>query len=125
MTKPLHRQFLRQTQQIADSKSWARLTTGGLNKETKGFLMAAQDQALWTNAAGKYANIISDIYLKTLGKSYCQHLKSIADIIARYINTAILTTMHHGQQELAVTTPCPEKNGTNNVLGITLANTNI
>jgi len=23
------------------------------------------------------------------------------------------------------TTPCPEKNGTNNVLGITLANTNI
>ena len=46
MTKPLHGQFLRQTQQIADSKSWAWLTTGGLKKETEGLLMAAQDQAL-------------------------------------------------------------------------------
>jgi len=50
MTKPLHGQFLGQTQQIADSKSWAWLTTGGLKKETEGFLMAAQDQALRTNA---------------------------------------------------------------------------
>jgi len=46
----LHEQFLRQTQQIADSKSWAWLTTGGLKKESEGFLMAAQDQALRTNA---------------------------------------------------------------------------
>jgi len=46
MTKPLHGQFLRQTQQIADSKSWAWLTTGELKKETEGFLMATQDQAL-------------------------------------------------------------------------------
>jgi len=50
MTKPLHGQFLRQTQQIADVKSWAWLTTGELKKETEGFLMAAQDQALRTNA---------------------------------------------------------------------------
>jgi len=49
MTKPLHGQYLRQTHQIADSKSWAWLTTGGLKKETEGFLMAAQDQALRTN----------------------------------------------------------------------------
>jgi len=46
MTKPRHRQFLRQTQQITDSKSWAWLTTGWLKKETEGFLIAAQDQAL-------------------------------------------------------------------------------
>jgi len=49
MTKPLQGQFLRQTQQMADSKSWAWLTTGGLKKETKGLLMAAH-QALRTNA---------------------------------------------------------------------------
>jgi len=29
-------------QQIADLKSWAWLRSGALNKETKGFLMAAQ-----------------------------------------------------------------------------------
>jgi len=46
MTKRLHGQFLRQRQQIADSKSWAWLTTGGLKKETEGFLMVTQDQAL-------------------------------------------------------------------------------
>jgi len=50
MTKPLHGQFLRQTQQIADSNSWAWLTTDGLKKETEALLMAAQDQALRTNA---------------------------------------------------------------------------
>jgi len=36
MTKPLHRQLLRQTQQIADSKSWAWLTIGGLKKDPLG-----------------------------------------------------------------------------------------
>jgi len=50
MTKPLCGQFLRQTQQIADSKSWPWITAGGLKKETEGLLMAAQDQALPTNA---------------------------------------------------------------------------
>jgi len=33
MTKPFYGQFLRQSQQIAASKSWAWLTTGGLKKE--------------------------------------------------------------------------------------------
>jgi len=50
MTEPLHGQCLRQTQQIADCKSWAWLTTGGLKKETEGFLIVEQDQALRTNA---------------------------------------------------------------------------
>jgi len=36
MTEPFHEQFLKQTQQISDSKSWAWLTTGGLKKETEG-----------------------------------------------------------------------------------------
>ena len=50
MTKPLHGQFLRQTQQIAHSKSWVWPTTGGPKTETDEFLMATQDQALQTNA---------------------------------------------------------------------------
>ena len=35
LTKPLHAQFLRQTQEIAYLKTWAWLTTGGLKKETE------------------------------------------------------------------------------------------
>ena len=50
MTKPLHGQFLRQTREVADSKSWACMMPGNVKKETKGFLTAAQDQALTTNA---------------------------------------------------------------------------
>ena len=42
MTKPLHGQFLRETREVADSKSWAWLTSGNLKKKT-------QDQALRTN----------------------------------------------------------------------------
>jgi len=49
MTKPLHGQFLRQTQQVADLKSWAWPTSGNLKRETEGLLMVAQDQALRTN----------------------------------------------------------------------------
>jgi len=48
MTKS-HGQFLRQTQQITDSKSWAWQTTGVLKKEILGFLRAGEDQALRTS----------------------------------------------------------------------------
>jgi len=50
MTKPLHGQLLRQSREVADSKSWAWLASGNLKKETEGFLMAAQDHVLRTNA---------------------------------------------------------------------------
>jgi len=47
--KPLNGQFLRQTREVADSKSWAWLKSRNLKEETEGFLIAAQDRALRTN----------------------------------------------------------------------------
>jgi len=44
-----------------------------------------------------------------------------------YVNI-INTVLHYIQRIddcISPHTPCPEKNGTNNVLGVTLANTNI
>jgi len=49
VTNPLHGQFLRQTREVADSKSWTWVASGNPKKETEGFLTAAQDQALRTN----------------------------------------------------------------------------
>ena len=48
--KPLHGQFLRQTEEIRDDATWAWLRKGALKKETEGMITAAQDQALKTNA---------------------------------------------------------------------------
>ena len=48
--KPLHGQYVRSTEEIRDHKSWNWLKRGTLKKETEGTLMAAQDQALRTNA---------------------------------------------------------------------------
>ena len=47
--KALHRQHLRQTENIASKDSWIWHTKGNLKKESEGLLMAAQDQALRTN----------------------------------------------------------------------------
>ena len=47
--KPLHGQFFRSTQD-RDEKSWEWIKKGKLKKETEGFLMAAQYQALRTNS---------------------------------------------------------------------------
>ena len=43
--KPLHGQFLRQTEDLRDGASWDWMKKGDL-KETKGLITAAQDQAL-------------------------------------------------------------------------------
>ena len=48
--KPLHGQYVRSTEEIRDYKSWNWLKRGTLKKETEGTLMAAQNQALRTNA---------------------------------------------------------------------------
>ena len=48
--KPLHDQFLRQTEEIRDDATWAWLRKGALKKETEGMIIAAHDQALRTKA---------------------------------------------------------------------------
>ena len=50
-SKPLHSQYLKDIKDKTDNGiTWSWLKNGELKKETKGFLIAAQDQALRTNA---------------------------------------------------------------------------
>jgi len=78
-TKPLCGHFLSQTQQTADSTSWAWLTRGGLKKETKGFLMTAQDHALRTNTI----KVKTD---KQEGKATCRKSKNIEETVTHIIS---------------------------------------
>ena len=48
--KPLHGQFLRQTEEISNDATWDWVRKGDLKKETEGMITVAQDQALRTNA---------------------------------------------------------------------------
>ena len=48
--KPLHGQFFKSVESIADKQSWQWLKKGHLKKETEGLILAAQDQALRTNS---------------------------------------------------------------------------
>ena len=48
--KTLRGQILRQTDDVRGRASWDWLRKGDLKKETEGFIMAAQEQALRTNA---------------------------------------------------------------------------
>ena len=52
--KELHGKFLRETEDGRDPMTWDWLRTGVIKKETEGLIMAAQDQALRTNAIRKY-----------------------------------------------------------------------
>ena len=49
-SKKLHGQFLMETDEIASESSWSWLRTGYLKKDTEGFLVGAQSQALRINA---------------------------------------------------------------------------
>ena len=50
-SKALHGQYLRDIEgKVNIEKTWSLLRNGDLKKETEGFLLAAQDQALRTNA---------------------------------------------------------------------------
>lgn len=49
-SKNLHGQFLMEIDEIAIENSWSWLRTGYLKKEPEGLLVAAQSQALRTNA---------------------------------------------------------------------------
>ena len=50
-SKPFHGQYLQEIKDKTDNDiTWSRQKNGELKKETEGFLIAAQDQALRTNA---------------------------------------------------------------------------
>ena len=49
-SKPLHGQFLHQTEEIRDDATWDWHRKGDLKKENEGMITAAQDEALRTNA---------------------------------------------------------------------------
>ena len=48
--KALHGEYIKQTEDVMDENSWRWLKNGQLKKETEGLIIAAQDQALRTNA---------------------------------------------------------------------------
>ena len=49
-TKEMHGQFVRQTGEVASKEMWTWLERGEMKKETEALIVAAQDQALSTNA---------------------------------------------------------------------------
>ena len=49
MGKPLHSQFMRETDEKRSQETWNWLNKGKLKQEREGMLMAAQDQGLGTN----------------------------------------------------------------------------
>ena len=53
-SKELHGKFVRDTEDERHEMTWDWLKKGIIKKETEGLIMAAQDQALRTNAMKKY-----------------------------------------------------------------------
>jgi len=51
--------------------------------------------------------------------------KCAKNLCKRYTIIENVVTCFFGTQCTYTYTPCPEKNGTNNILGITLTNTNV
>ena len=46
----LHGQFLNQIEKVAGAEKWLQLRDGGIKRETESLIMAAQEQAIRTNA---------------------------------------------------------------------------
>ena len=48
--KKLHGQFSNETEEVAGEEKWLWLRDGSIKRETASLIMAAQEQAIWTNA---------------------------------------------------------------------------
>ena len=58
--KALHGQFLRQTDEVAGTSRWLWLKQGSLKRETESLILAAQEQAIRTNAIKAYVDKSQD-----------------------------------------------------------------
>ena len=77
--KALHGQFLRKTDEDRDDSTWEWLKHGSIKKETEGLLMAAQDQALRTNAV---KNKIDKINISPMCRLCGEREETISHILA-------------------------------------------
>ena len=77
--KALHGQFLRKTDEDRDDSTWEWLKHGSIKKETEGLLMAAQDQALRTNAV---KNKIDKIDISPMCRLCGEREETISHILA-------------------------------------------
>ena len=76
MGKPLHSQFMRETDEKRSQETWNWLNKEKLKKDREGMLMAAQDQALGTNKiTSKVTNSFSTLVApQSSGYHYCSTL---------------------------------------------------
>ena len=80
--KPLHGQYLRETEDIKSSDTWLWLTEGTLKKETESLLTAVQDKALRTN-------IIKTKIDKTNDCSFCRLCKETDETVTHITSQCI------------------------------------
>ena len=79
LERPCTGKFFRKTQEHRDESSWDWLKHGKLKKEIEGMLMAAQDQALRTNAM---KNKIDKMNISPLCKLCGERDETVAHIVA-------------------------------------------
>ena len=76
--KPLHGQYLRETEDVKSIDTWLWLREGKLKKQTESLLTAAQDQALRTNIIKAKIDKTSDCSLCRLCKEADETVTHIA-----------------------------------------------